>query len=120
MTDRFEADMRAVPNKRYFTIGEVSQLCQIRDHVLRYWETKFSALRPKRRQGRRYYEREDVYLVRRIQRLMQEEGYTLAGARQRLEQQQQHPAAAAADPAWAQMVRQTVEELEAVVERLRE
>lgn len=116
MTDRFDADMRAVPNKRYFTIGEVSQLCQIRDHVLRYWETKFSALRPKRRQGRRYYEREDVYLVRRIQRLMQEEGYTLAGVRQRLEE----PRPAAADPAWAQVVRQTCEELEAVVERLKE
>ena len=117
MTDNFEADMRAVPNKRYFTIGEVSQLCQVRDHVLRYWETKFSALRPKRRQGRRYYEREDVYLVRQIQRLMQEEGYTLAGVRQRLEQERP---AEAIDPAWAQVARQTVEELEAVVERLKE
>ena len=107
--------MEALPNKRYFTIGEVSQLCQVKDHVLRYWEKEIPALSPKRRRGRRYYQREDVYLIREIRALMQE-GYTLDGARQKLHGRSSVPQ----DTPQVQAIRQAVAELEAVVEMLKE
>jgi DNA-binding transcriptional MerR regulator len=76
----------AIPGKRYFTIGEVSDLCGVKPHVLRYWEQEFPHLRPiKRRGNRRYYQRQDVILVRQIRSLLYEEGFTINGARQRLE-----------------------------------
>ena len=74
---------KPIPDRRYFTIGEVSELCGVKDHVLRYWEKKFPMLQPSRRQGRRYYRREDVMLVRRIQELTGS-GYTMAGTLNRL------------------------------------
>ena len=75
----------AIPGKRYFTIGEVSGLCAVKPHVLRYWEAEFPQLKPvKRRGNRRYYKRGDVELVRAIRGLLYEEGYTIGGARQRL------------------------------------
>ncbi len=79
----------AIPAKRYFTIGEVSELCGVKAHVLRYWEQEFSQLKPVKRGGnRRYYQHHEVLLIRRIRELLYEEGFTISGARSRLEQQQ--------------------------------
>ena len=78
-------ELPPIPGKRYFTIGEVSTLCAVKPHVLRYWEAEFPQLKPvKRRGNRRYYQRGDVELVRAIRGLLYEEGYTIGGARQRL------------------------------------
>jgi DNA-binding transcriptional MerR regulator len=75
-----------IPAKRYFTIGEVSELTQVKPHVLRYWEQEFTQLRPlKRRGNRRYYQHHEVLLVRRIRELLYEHGFTISGARNRLE-----------------------------------
>ncbi len=74
-----------IPAKRYFTIGEVSELCGVKPHVLRYWEQEFTQLRPvKRRGNRRYYQHHEVLLVRRIRELLYQEGFTISGARNRL------------------------------------
>jgi DNA-binding transcriptional MerR regulator len=75
-----------IPAKRYFTIGEVSELCAVKPHVLRYWEQEFTQLKPvKRRGNRRYYQHHEVLLIRRIRDLLYEQGFTINGARQRLE-----------------------------------
>ncbi len=87
-----------IPAKRYFTIGEVSELCGVRPHVLRYWEQEFTQLKPvKRRGNRRYYQHHEVLLVRRIRQLLYDEGFTISGARNRLDEphSRQHPAEAA-------------------------
>ncbi|WP_068637069.1 MerR family transcriptional regulator [Thauera butanivorans] len=74
-----------IPAKRYFTIGEVSELCGVKPHVLRYWEQEFTQLKPvKRRGNRRYYQHHEVLLVRRIRELLYQEGFTISGARNRL------------------------------------
>ena len=74
-----------IPGKRYFTIGEVSDLCAVKPHVLRYWEQEFPQLKPvKRRGNRRYYQRQDVLIIRQIRGLLYEQGFTIGGARQRL------------------------------------
>ncbi|NKF24677.1 MerR family transcriptional regulator [Solimonas marina] len=76
-----------IPRKRYFAIGEVSELCDVKPHVLRYWEQEFPQLKPvKRRGNRRYYQHEDVQMVRRIRSLLYEQGFTIGGARQRLKE----------------------------------
>ena len=78
-------ELPVIPGKRYFTIGEVSDLCDVKPHVLRYWEQEFPNLSPvKRRGNRRYYQRQDVLLIRQIRSLLYEQGYTIGGARQRL------------------------------------
>ena len=75
-----------IPAKRYFTIGEVSELCGVKPHVLRYWEQEFAQLKPvKRRGNRRYYQHHEVLLVRRIRELLYNQGFTISGARNRLE-----------------------------------
>ena len=75
-----------IPAKRYFTIGEVSELCRVKPHVLRYWEQEFTQLKPiKRRGNRRYYQHHEVLLVRRIRELLYEQGFTISGARNKLE-----------------------------------
>lgn len=75
-----------IPSKRYFTIGEVSELCRVKPHVLRYWEQEFTQLNPvKRRGNRRYYQRHDVMLIREIRALLYDQGFTIGGARQKLE-----------------------------------
>jgi DNA-binding transcriptional MerR regulator len=77
-----------IPDKIYFTIGEVSVLCKLKPHVLRYWEREFSQLRPSKRRGnRRYYQRQDVLLVRRIKHMLYDRGFTIGGARAQLEQE---------------------------------
>ena len=76
-----------IPAKRYFTIGEVSELCGVKPHVLRYWEQEFTQLKPvKRRGNRRYYQHHEVLLVRRIRELLYSQGFTISGARHRLEE----------------------------------
>ncbi|EXI71602.1 MAG TPA: MerR family transcriptional regulator [Candidatus Accumulibacter phosphatis] len=86
----------AIPAKRYFTIGEVSELCGVKPHVLRYWEQEFAQLRPvKRRGNRRYYQHHEVLLVRRIRELLYSQGFTISGARNRLEDAEAEAAAKA-------------------------
>jgi DNA-binding transcriptional MerR regulator len=76
-----------IPSKRYFTIGEVSDLCGVRSHVLRYWEQEFAQLSPQKRRGnRRYYQHHEVVLIRKIRALLYEEGFTISGARNRLDE----------------------------------
>lgn len=78
-------DLPPIPAKRYFTIGEVSELCGVKPHVLRYWEQEFNQLKPvKRRGNRRYYQHHEVMLIRRIRQLLYQEGFTISGARNRL------------------------------------
>jgi DNA-binding transcriptional MerR regulator len=82
-----KANLPPIPAKRYFTIGEVSELCGVKPHVLRYWEQEFTQLKPvKRRGNRRYYQHHEVLLIRRIRQLLYEEGFTISGARHRLDQ----------------------------------
>jgi len=79
------AALPEIPRKRYFAIGEVSELCAVKPHVLRYWEQEFPQLKPvKRRGNRRYYQHDDVMMIRRIRSLLYEQGFTIGGARQRL------------------------------------
>ena len=78
-------ELPPIPGKRYFTIGEVSDLCAVKPHVLRYWEQEFPQLKPvKRRGNRRYYQRQDVLIIRQIRSLLYDDGFTIGGARQRL------------------------------------
>ena len=80
-----EKTLPAIPAKRYFTIGEVSDLCGVKPYVLRYWEQEFSQLKPMKRRGnRRYYQHHEVLLIRRIRELLYEQGFTISGARNRL------------------------------------
>ncbi len=91
-----KAELPPIPAKRYFTIGEVSDLCAVKPHVLRYWEQEFAQLKPvKRRGNRRYYQHHEVLLIRRIRDLLYEQGFTINGARHRLESEIEP---AAADP----------------------
>ncbi|MBU0593473.1 MAG: MerR family transcriptional regulator [Pseudomonadota bacterium] len=82
-----KAELPPIPAKRYFTIGEVSELCGVKPHVLRYWEQEFTQLKPvKRRGNRRYYQHHEVLLIRRIRDLLYEQGFTISGARNRLDE----------------------------------
>ncbi len=120
------SELPPIPAKRYFTIGEVSELCGVKPHVLRYWEQEFPSLKPvKRRGNRRYYQRHDVLMIRQIRSLLYEQGFTIGGARQRLDGEATRAAAAAAAPPLvetkvpAELVRQMRMDLEAVLEILR-
>jgi DNA-binding transcriptional MerR regulator len=94
---RAKAELPPIPAKRYFTIGEVSDLCAVKPHVLRYWEQEFTQLKPvKRRGNRRYYQHHEVLLIRRIRDLLYEQGFTINGARHRLETEIGAPGHAAA------------------------
>jgi DNA-binding transcriptional MerR regulator len=98
---RVKAELPPIPAKRYFTIGEVSDLCAVKPHVLRYWEQEFTQLKPvKRRGNRRYYQHHEVLLIRRIRDLLYEQGFTINGARHRLESDIDAPAPAAASREW--------------------
>ena len=98
-----KADLQArplppIPAKRYFTIGEVSELCGVKAHVLRYWEQEFTQLKPvKRRGNRRYYQHHEVLLIRRIRELLYEQGFTISGARNRLDARPDGPERRAVD-----------------------
>ena len=85
--NRKRAELPPIPAKRYFTIGEVSELCGVKPHVLRYWEQEFTQLKPvKRRGNRRYYQHHEVLLIRRIRELLYDQGFTISGARNRLDE----------------------------------
>jgi len=95
-SSRAKIELPPIPAKRYFTIGEVSELCAVKPHVLRYWEQEFAQLKPvKRRGNRRYYQHHEVLLIRRIRDLLYEQGFTINGARHRLETEPNEPRAVA-------------------------
>ncbi len=109
-------ELPAIPGKRYFTIGEVSELCAVKPHVLRYWEQEFPQLKPvKRRGNRRYYQRQDVLVIRQIRGLLYDQGFTIGGARQRLEGEEARDDQSQSQ----QIVRQMRTELEEVLRLLR-
>lgn len=110
------SDLPAIPGKRYFTIGEVSELCEVKTHVLRYWEQEFPQLKPlKRRGNRRSYQRQDVILVRQIRSLLYEQGFTIGGARLRLSGEEAREDSNQSQ----QIIRQLRTELEKTLELLR-
>jgi len=105
-------ELPEIPTKRYFTIGEVSELCAVKAHVLRYWEQEFLQLKPiKRRGNRRYYQRHDVIKIRQIRALLYEQGYTIGGARAHLSSDQAKEDASES----RQLVRQLCSELEEIL-----
>ncbi|MFO1205218.1 MAG: MerR family transcriptional regulator [Burkholderiales bacterium] len=110
-----------IPAKRYFTIGEVSELCGVKPHVLRYWEQEFAQLKPvKRRGNRRYYQHQEVVLIRRIRQLLYEEGFTISGARNRLDAVSHESGRRAASTAAEKLdVAQLKNELRGLIEFLR-
>jgi DNA-binding transcriptional MerR regulator len=109
-------ELPAIPGKRYFTIGEVSELCAVKPHVLRYWEQEFPQLKPvKRRGNRRYYQREDVLTIRQIRSLLYEQGYTIGGARQRMTDEGDEDVSGAETQAFVQ---ETIRELEELLKAL--
>ncbi|MCW8917502.1 MAG: MerR family transcriptional regulator [Gammaproteobacteria bacterium] len=109
-------ELPPIPGKRYFTIGEVSELCNVKPHVLRYWEQEFTQLKPvKRRGNRRYYQRQDVLIIRQIRSLLYEQGFTIGGARQQFESEDVKQDANQSQ----QIIRQLRSELEEVLDILR-
>lgn len=109
-------ELPPIPGKRYFTIGEVSELCCVKPHVLRYWEQEFPQLTPvKRRGNRRYYQHQDVLMIRQIRSLLYEQGYTIGGARQRMSGE----AAKDESSQTRQVIRQMLGELEEVSKLLK-
>ena len=109
-------ELPPIPGKRYFTIGEVSLLCEVKPHVLRYWEQEFPQLKPvKRRGNRRYYQRQDMIIIRQIRSLLYDQGFTIGGARQRLTGDE----AKADQTQFKLFVRQMIVELEDVLHVLK-
>ena len=109
-------ELPVIPGKRYFTIGEVSELCAVKPHVLRYWEQEFPQLKPvKRRGNRRYYQREDVLTIRQIRSLLYDQGYTIGGARQRMVEESDGNGKVTSQA----IVRETIEELKDVLKVLK-
>jgi DNA-binding transcriptional MerR regulator len=109
-------ELPTIPGKRYFTIGEVSELCAVKPHVLRYWEQEFPQLKPvKRRGNRRYYQRDDVLIIRQIRSLLYDQGYTIGGARQRMTDEDGQVAGPNGIQA---VIKETIEELEDVLKVL--
>jgi len=110
-----------IPAKRYFTIGEVSELCGVKPHVLRYWEQEFTQLKPvKRRGNRRYYQHHEVLLIRRIRDLLYDQGFTISGARNRLDESVAEPAKASRTAAAARTNLTALrKEIKSVLELLR-
>ncbi len=109
-------ELPVIPGKRYFTIGEVSELCAVKPHVLRYWEQEFPQLKPvKRRGNRRYYQREDVLTIRQIRSVLYDQGYTIGGARQRMVDEEGNSGKVDVKA----VIRETIEELEDVLKVLK-
>ena len=109
-------ELPAIPSKRYFTIGEASELCAVKPHVLRYWEQEFEQLAEiKRRGNRRYYQQHDVLMIRQIRSLLYDQGFTIGGARQRLSSNDDSDDGSQ----FKQIIRQMVVELEDVLKLLR-
>jgi len=113
-------ELPPIPAKRYFTIGEVSELCGVKPHVLRYWEQEFNQLKPvKRRGNRRYYQHHEVLLVRRIRELLYNQGFTISGARNRLDESGAVEVVAVNLPESAKMPGGLRGELQSIIELLR-
>ncbi len=113
-------ELPVIPGKRYFTIGEVSELCAVKPHVLRYWEQEFPQLKPvKRRGNRRYYQRQDVLTIRQIRSLLYDQGFTIGGARQRMEDNDGSEAKSTADSEFDTMISKMIAELEDVLRLLK-
>ncbi|MBS7325126.1 MAG: MerR family transcriptional regulator [Thiopseudomonas sp.] len=109
-------ELPPIPGKRYFTIGEVSELCGVKPHVLRYWEQEFEQLTPvKRRGNRRYYQHHDVLMIRQIRSLLYDQGFTIGGARQRLSNEQNGEESTR----YKLVIRQMITELEDVLRLLK-
>lgn len=105
-------ELPVIPGKRYFTIGEVSELCAVKPHVLRYWEQEFPQLKPvKRRGNRRYYQRQDVLTIRQIRSLLYDQGFTIGGARQQMNGEIPQ----IDDPNIANLIKDMIRELEEVL-----
>jgi DNA-binding transcriptional MerR regulator len=109
-------ELPPIPPKRYFTIGEVGELCVVKPHVLRYWEAEFPQLKPvKRRGNRRYYQRQDVILIRQIKSLLYEQGYTIGGARQKMTKSPEDVTKSSVN---SSEIKTLIKELEEVIEAL--
>jgi DNA-binding transcriptional MerR regulator len=109
-------ELPVIPGKRYFTIGEVSELCAVKPHVLRYWEQEFPQLKPvKRRGNRRYYQRQDVLTIRQIRSLLYDQGFTIGGARLQMTSES---GSASDDSKLNQLVGQMISELEQLLKLL--
>jgi DNA-binding transcriptional MerR regulator len=119
-SSRSREPLPPIPAKRYFTIGEVSELCGVKPHVLRYWEQEFTQLKPvKRRGNRRYYQHHEVLLIRRIRELLYDQGFTISGARNRLDELVAEPSRGARTGARGPSLAAVRREIEAVVSLLR-
>ncbi|KGK43249.1 MerR family transcriptional regulator [Nitrincola sp. A-D6] len=108
-------ELEPIPSKRYFTIGEAAKLCDLKPHVLRYWEQEFQQIQPVKRNNRRYYQRQDLLLIRQIRSLLYEQGFTITGARQWLSGDEANDDTAR----YQQLLRQTVKELEEILKALK-
>jgi DNA-binding transcriptional MerR regulator len=114
------AQLPPIPAKRYFTIGEVSELCGVKPHVLRYWEQEFTQLKPvKRRGNRRYYQHHEVLLIRRIRELLYDQGFTISGARNRLDELVSEPSAKSGRGQRSNLAAVVRKEIQGVIEVLR-
>ena len=109
-------ELPPIPGKRYFNIGEVSELCAVKSHVLRYWEQEFPNLKPMKRRGnRRYYQRQDVLLIRQIRDLLYMQGYTISGARHKLNGEEAEQDSSQT----SQLTRQLINELEDILKLIK-
>ena len=115
MSPNDSSPLPPIPAKRYFTIGEVGELCNVKPHVLRYWEQEFEQIKPVKRNNRRYYQRQDLLLIRQIKGLLYDQGLTIAGARQWLK----GDAGDDDNTRYKQLLRQTISELESILETLK-
>ena len=109
------SNLPTIPTKRYFTIGEVSKLCDLKPHVLRYWEQEFDQIEPVKRSNRRYYQHQDILLIREIKGLLYEQGLTIAGAKQYLTAGSGHDD----QVRYKQLIRQSITELEDILKSMR-
>ncbi len=115
VVDLFDDDLPQIPDRVYFTIGEASRLCGVKPHVLRYWEQEFEQLQPDKRRGnRRYYRFQDLIMTRRIRSLVHQQGFTLSGAKHRIEQENKLRGEIAQDESKGMALREVVRELEQI------
>ena len=113
-------ELPAIPGKRYFTIGEVSELCAVKPHVLRYWEQEFPQLKPvKRRGNRRYYQRNDVLTIRQIRSLLYDQGFTIGGARQQMTSGNDNGTGPQENGQFKELVGRMIQDLEEVLQVLK-
>ncbi len=121
MPDQESSSLPEIPDKLYFTIGEVSELCGVKQHVLRYWEQQFSQLQNlERRANRRYYKRDDILFVRKIRGLLHEQGFTINGARHHLKDEPTEPDSEASKSIKSSSISELIEDLQEIKKMLRE